>query len=293
MNNYLLVAAALLPSIVLCIYVYIKDRHEKEPVGLLLLLLLAGAVCCFPAALIEEMLLKITDLFFGVHDAEKDTLEMARHVFYAYNFLKYFIGVALVEEFFKWISMVAITKKNKNFNSFFDGIIYAVFVSLGFAALENVLYVINGGWYVALIRAVMSVPGHMFDAVIMGYYYSLWHIYDKAAKLENYLESEGKISRILPSFPSKACKICSLLIPVAVHGFYDFCCAMGNVWGLILLIALVIFLYVHCFKKIRRMSVMDMGDFTYAKMLVINKYRDSVLAEADAQENNEKAVATN
>jgi hypothetical protein len=77
---------------------------------------------------------------------------------------------------------------------------------------------------------------------------------------------------------------------------------MGNEWGLILLIALVIFLYVHCFKKIRRMSVMDMGDVTYAKMLVINKYRDSVLAEADnskqpesagAQENNEKAVATN
>ncbi len=274
MNNYLLVAAALLPAISLCIYVYKKDRREKEPIRLLLLLALAGAVSCFPASLIESVLIKTIESFFTIHRADDGSLYMAKQTFYVYNFLKYFIGVALVEEFLKWIVLIKISKRNKNFNSLFDGLIYAVFVSLGFAALENVMYVVENGWYVAFMRSILSVPGHMFFAVMMGYHYSMWNIYDKARLIEGALARQGDIPHVHAPFSSRISKRNSLLIPVIAHGIYDFCCTANNSWATIAFYAFVIFMYVHCFKKIKLMSKMDIADVSYAKRLVFRKYRD-------------------
>lgn len=274
MNNYLLIVAALLPAIVLCIYVYKKDRREKEPLHLLLFLFLAGVACCYPASLIESVLIDIIESFFTIHKANDGTLYMAKQAFYIYNFLKYFIGVALVEEFLKWIALVNISKNNKNYNSFFDGMIYAIFVSLGFAALENVMYVIENGWYVAMLRAFLSVPGHMFFAVMMGYHYSLWNIYDKAAQMETELVNQGIIPHVLTPFSSKTSKRNSLIIPVMVHGFYDFCCTINSILAIVVFYSFIIFLYVHCFKKIKQMSSMDTDDITYAKRLIVKKYQN-------------------
>jgi len=274
MNNYLLIVAALLPAIVLCIYVYKKDRLEKEPLRLLMFLAFAGVVCCYPASLIESVLINIIESFFTIHKADDGTLYMAKHSFYIYNFLKYFIGVALVEEFLKWIALVKISKNNKNYNSFFDGMIYAIFVSLGFAALENVMYVIENGWYVAMLRAFLSVPGHMFFAVMMGYHYSLWNIYDKAAQMETELVNQGVISHVIAPFSSKTSKRNSLIIPVIVHGFYDFCCTINSFLAIVIFYSFIIFLYVHCFKKIKQMSSMDTDDITYAKRLIVKKYQN-------------------
>ena len=281
MNNYLLVAAALLPAIVLCVYVYKKDRREKEPMILLLFLAIAGVVCCYPASLIGGIFIDIIESFFTIHRADDGTLYMAKNAFYVYNFLKYFIGVALVEEFLKWISLIYITKNNKNYNSFFDGIIYAVFVSLGFAALENVSYVIEHGWYVALMRAFLSVPGHMFFAVLMGYHYSLWNIYDKASEIENKLINDGVIPQTLRPFSSQISKKNSLLIPVLAHGFYDFCCTINSTWATVVFYAFIIFLYFHCFKKIKQMSTMDNNDVAYAIRLVSKKYPKVILEEKE------------
>lgn len=275
MNNYLLVAAALLPAIVLCVYVYKKDRREKEPIILLLFLAVAGVACCYPASLIGGVIIDIIESFFTIHRTDDGTIYMVKNAFYVYNFLKYFIGVALVEEFLKWISLIYITKNNKNYNSFFDGIIYAVFVSLGFAALENVSYVIEHGWYVAFMRAFLSVPGHMFFAVLMGYHYSLWNIYDKASEIENKLINDGVIPETSRPFSSRISKRNSLLIPVVAHGFYDFCCTIDSAWATVVFYAFIIFLYVHCFKKIKQMSDRDAADTTYAKNLVVNKYSSS------------------
>jgi len=272
MNNYLLVVAALLPAIVLCVYVYKKDRREKEPMLLLLFLAIAGVACCYPASLIGSMLIDIIESFFTIHRADDGTLYMAKNAFYVYNFLKYFIGVALVEEFLKWISLIYITKNNKNYNSFFDGMIYAIFVSLGFAAFENVSYVIEHGWYVAFMRAFLSVPGHMFFAVLMGYHYSLWNIFDKAGEIERKLVNDGAIPRTLTPFSSQISKRNSLLIPVIAHGFYDFCCTINSVWATVVFYAFIIFLYVHCFRRIKQMSAADRNDVTYAMKLVAKKY---------------------
>lgn len=270
--NYLLVAAALLPAFVLCVYVYKKDRIEKEPIGLLLGLLAAGAACCIPAAFAEGVLLDTIDSFFNVQTAPDGNTYVPSSVYYVYYLVRNFIGIALVEEFFKWIVLIKITKKNKNHNSFFDGMIYAIFVSLGFAAFENIFYVLKYGWYVAVVRAILAVPGHMFDSVLMGYHYSHWNILDKAADIEKDLVAEGRISYAANPITSKKSRFNSLLVPVLAHGFYDFCCTVGGSLAMLVLVGFVIFLYIHCFKKIKQMSKADGSDNAYAMYLIRKKY---------------------
>ncbi|MBO5747296.1 MAG: PrsW family intramembrane metalloprotease [Clostridia bacterium] len=272
-HSFILAAAALLPAVVLCIYVFSKDRVEKEPIGLLLLLLVLGAATCFPAAEIEEIVITAIDKFFmpytvnvgGVNFLYGDTFKL-------YNACKYFIGVALVEEGLKWAVLLLVTKNNKNLNSLFDGLIYAIFVSLGFAALENVMYVFRLGLSNAALRAVTAVPGHMFDAVFMGYYYSMWQMHRRARVVEGKLKNMHLINQNAPEFPVAKFLVLSLLVPVLAHGAYDYCCTVGTTGAMIAFIALLIFLYFYCFGKIRKMSKQDMGASVYAAFLLVKKY---------------------
>ena len=273
-NTTFLIIAALLPAIILCIYVFIKDRAEKEPIGLLLKLLLFGAISCLPASLGEEFLFSIIDKSFArsIYLNEAGQAVMTSSNYYLYQFMLAFVGVALVEEFCKWFFLTKSTKNDKNFNCLFDGLIYAIFVSLGFAALENVIYVLNGGLQVAVLRAILSVPGHMFFGVMMGYHYSLWHITDKANSLEKSLKATGHINRFTPEFSSTKDKWLCLLIPVLAHGFYDYCCFIGSPTMTIVLYVFVLFMYIHCFRKIRNMSKNDASNIGYAKAMLIQKY---------------------
>ncbi len=258
-NDLFLVAAALFPAIVLCIYVFKKDRVEKEPIGLLLRLLIYGALSCFPAAVIEGYLGGYIDAAFG----ESVVL---------HTFVTMFFGVALVEEGVKYIGLNWLTRKNPEFNCLFDGLIYSIFVSLGFAALENVFYVTEYGIGNAVMRAVLSVPGHMFFAVLMGYYYSLAHITDKAALIEKELIADGYITQNGQPFSSSRYKVKSLLFPILAHGAYNFCCSIDHIFALIGMLVIIIYLYVHCFGRIRKMSAGD-GDTTdYAIRMVARKY---------------------
>ena len=134
-NPIFLICAALLPAVVLCVYVFKKDRVEKEPIGLLVKLFVLGAIVCIPGAIIFGSILEPVAADVSAPYAEQSFYEA---LYYA---LEAFVVVALVEEGMKFLVLYFVTRNNKNFNSLFDGIIYAVFVSLGFAALENVLYV--------------------------------------------------------------------------------------------------------------------------------------------------------
>ena len=185
LNEILLFFAAVFPAIALCVYVFKKDRAEKEPIGLLFGLFALGALICFPAAMAEEAVLDaIVEVFKSFGRVEDGIVKLSSTAYTFYNIAENFVGIALVEEGLKFLVLYLVTKNNKNFNSLFDGLIYSVFVSLGFAALENVLYVTDSGFHLAIIRGVLSVPGHMFFAVIMGYYYSMWNLYGKANSLE-------------------------------------------------------------------------------------------------------------
>lgn len=269
LNRVLLVAAALLPAIVLCRYVYKKDKVEKEPIGLLIKLLLAGVISCFPAAAVEGIAEEAIDgafsAVYGGMVTESGT--------YLYLAVTYFIGVALVEEGFKWGVLVKLTKNNREFNCIFDGMVYAIFVSLGFAAFENVLYVLDYGWATAITRGLLSVPGHMFDAVMMGYYYSRWQIFEKAAIAEKNLirlgfaEKGGKAP-----FDYKKEKWLSLIVPVIFHGIYDFCCVVNAWWATVVFYGFVLFMYIYCFAKIKETAAKDLPMMERVSALLANKY---------------------
>ena len=275
MNDYILMAVALFPAIVLCMYVFIKDRVEKEPLGLLLKLFACGAIICFPAAEIEVFLAGIIESLFS-----PETLAIVKSggdipytkEAYVYIFTDNTIGVALVEETLKFFVLIYFTRKNKEFDSLFDGLIYSVFVSLGLAALENIFYVVENGLYVGIMRAVLSVPGHMFFAVMMGYHYSMWHLTDKAAEREKDLKMNGIITSNVRPFSSAKETALSLIIPTLAHGLYNSFCTIGTVWSTLLLYGFVIFMYIHCFAKIKRMSNADDLDNVYVQYMLTKKY---------------------
>jgi len=152
-----LLIAATTPVLIVIIYIYVKDKYEKESKRILLYTFLLGAVV---SIIITTILYKFFDLFLPIPDDYSVWQQ----------FLKAFFIVALIEEFSKYVIVRYFNQPRKGFNEPFDGIIYAVMVSMGFAALENILYVLEGGIEVALIRAVTAIPAHATFAIIMGYF---------------------------------------------------------------------------------------------------------------------------
>ena len=288
-NIVLLVVAALAPAVALAVFIFIKDRVEKEPIGLLLLLLLSGVLIIPPVIIVGTVLETVSEIAFAVLPETGMTIRL----YYANDA---FINVALVEEGLKWLALIIITKRNKNFNSLFDGIIYATFVSLGFGGAENILYCVQNGWSTAIVRAILSVPGHTFFGVIMGLCYSLWHMYKKANVLEKDCKAKGLIPQNAPEYSYKKYAFLSLLLPILAHGLYDYCCFIGTPLSTLVLYSFVIFLYIFCFIKIGKMSRRDVSDVYYSKHLVVKKYPEllPVLYEEElkALENKEETPAT-
>ena len=137
--------------------------------------------------------------------------------------------------------MINFTWKNRNFNYRFDGIVYAVFVSLGFAAAENIMYVFNYGLGVALSRAVLSIPGHMCFAVLMGYHYG------RAKALANRGLEAGVKYQL-----RQGC-----IFAILAHGIYDACLMVD--WGIatVIFFAYVIFLFIKIFRTVKKEAASD------------------------------------
>ena len=209
--------------------IYKKDIVEKESTGLLFKLFLGGAIGSVILTLLLSTVLEpiIPDL----EDSNNNFIYLAINTFFK---------VALVEEFSKWIFLKKITWKNKEFNYIYDAIVYAVFVALGFATIENIIYVLGseGGISIAILRAILSVPGHAFDGVFMGYYYGL--------------AKQAKINDNIKLF--KRNMIFSLLIPVVFHFIFDYLLLSENSILLILYLVFIILLYINAFKRINKLS---------------------------------------
>ena len=219
---------AILPVVLILIFVYNKDK-SKEPLGLLLKLFGLGILSCFLVLAISSGMEKIFPFMKGDIDKKSflDTLLYA------------FIGVALVEEFCKWLMLYFQGYKSKEFGELYDILVYAVFVSLGFAFFENILYIVgNEEISIALLRAVSAVPGHACDAVFMGYYLNL-------AKQFNYKDRKDLERKYI---------ILSILIPALLHGIYDFCLMSGYSILVLSFIVFVIFLYSISLKKLKELS---------------------------------------
>ena len=192
MVDLILIAAAVVPAVFLMVKVYQADRLEKDPIAMLIGLLFLGFISTLLAGITEELgSIALANLFPNgglISDA-----------------LLYFIVVAFSEEGFKYLLLKTRTWKSPHFNCQFDGVVYAVFVSLGFALWENIGYVLMYGLGTALLRAVTAVPGHACFGVFMGMWYAT------ARRYENYGWHEQ----------SKGCLWKSFLIPVLLHGCYD------------------------------------------------------------------------
>ncbi len=218
---------AVLPSFVLGKYVDTHDRMGKEPRSLL--------VKCFLGGLVSIIItLVINDLASLVVDTDSTFVELPMLAIHC------LLDVSLVEEFSKWIVLKKITWNNKEFDHIYDAIVYSVFVSLGFATIENILYIIGSDFSLslAIMRAILSVPGHVFFAVFMGYNYGI-------AK-QAYINGNKNIY--------KSRMFYSLFIPTLLHGIFDFCLLSKS--GIILLVYLIfiIFLYIKAFSTVNRIS---------------------------------------
>lgn len=257
-----LVLLALAPAIGLMVYVWNKDK-SKEPPKMLALLVLFGVLSSIPSIIIETIGEKLFSVIFTPGSA-------------IYNLFYYFFVVALAEEGSKFLFMFLYTRKHKDFDGLFDGMIYAIFVSLGFAAFENIFYVIDGGIQTAVMRAVLSVPGHMFFAVFMGYYYSMWHTYKLCDESEKYFANLRMITPKQPPYKYNGYLALSLIVPIAIHGYYDFALSMQNIIFVLSDLALMIALYIICFMRIKKMSKRDMQDYQLIPMLLCQKYPELI-----------------
>lgn len=181
-----LLIASVFPVVIFLYMIYQKD-HEKEPLSLLLKCLFGGCISTLISLTMSLPLSNFAEFFQG------DVLS---------SLYGSFFEAAIPEEIAKFVVLYFIVWKSKELNHHYDGIVYAVFVSLGFALVENIIYVMEGGLGVAIARGILAVPGHGFDGVLMGFYFSLaW--FHEGAERRNYL-------------------IKSLWVPILFHGAYDF-----------------------------------------------------------------------
>jgi RsiW-degrading membrane proteinase PrsW (M82 family) len=204
-----LLLAAIAPSATLMYYFYMKDKYEKEPRHLLTKAFIFGAVSVIPILIVE---IKLN--LFDVGDK--------RLIAVGYTA---FIVAGLVEEAFKFLIFLILIWNNEEFNEMYDGIVYSVFISLGFATVENIAYVSSAGFSVAFLRSITAVPAHALFGVTMGYYLGI----------AKFVGQPYKTGYFLSGF----------FVPIMLHGIYDFILLSHRYY----ITAIFIFYMVYLWKR--------------------------------------------
>lgn len=223
-----LIPAAVIPAIFLLVKIYRADRREKEPPQLLTSLVFCG-ILATAIALVAE---KVGFWLLGCVWPENSLI---------YQLIEYFVIVAFAEEGAKYYLMKKRTWMTPAFNFTFDGVVYAAFVSLGFALWENISYVTSYGLDVAVIRAVTAIPGHACFGVFMGAFYGAAKKYEGLCDLAT----------------SKKYRRLTLIVPALLHGLYDFTASMESQTGGWLFLMYLIALFLTAFLMVRKLSRSD------------------------------------
>lgn len=182
---------SILPGLAISYYIYWRDKYDHEPYEKLILAFFLGALSTYPAIKMEQ---------YGVEE-----LGITPYTDLFTTFLFSFFVIALSEEWIKFFFLCVFIIPGKDFNERLDGIVYSVMISMGFATLENIMYVVfrDGGMSVALLRMFTAVPAHASFAILMGYFVGLWHFEKRKGRRIIYL-------------------LLTLFVPLAAHGLYDF-----------------------------------------------------------------------
>ena len=208
---------SLAPVAIIGLYIYLRDKYEKEPLVCLIKALIIGILIVPPIVFIEKNLLQFSE-----------GLPATVSPFYTGFFV-----AAFTEEGFKLLAFMLFIWKSRDFNERFDGIVYAVYIALGFAAIENIFYVYRGGYEVGLLRALTAVPAHALFAVTMGYHLANAKFYP-----------EKRVTQLMLAF----------IVPFLWHGIYDSLLMVKKEILLLVFIPVFICLWVSAFRKMKELS---------------------------------------
>lgn len=217
----------LIPPILLIVYMYRLDKVEQEPVGLIAKTFVFGMISVIPAVIMELVFGAILDRVYPGYT--EGTL---------YVLIENFVVVAFSEEFCKRMMANFAVWKRPEFNFHFDAIIYYATSALGFAAAENIMYMSNFGTEIAISR---MIPVHTICGIFMGYFMG----WAKTASLNN---EHSKCKRF---------KWFGLLVPILIHGTWDFCLSTMSVAAVLAVYALIIILTIVAARMMHREAKMD------------------------------------
>lgn len=185
LSSFILLSIAILPVAGLLIFIYFQDKYQKEPIKSLLKAFFGGWL----AVVMDIVLVTTIEFSIGLFPILPDTV-----------FYDSFLTAAIPEELCKFLIFMIFIWRDKNFDEYFDGIVYATFISLGFACVENIEYVFMYGFGAGVSRALFAVPGHFLFGVLMGYFLSLAKFTPEKRKKYIFL---------------------GLLFAIIAHGLYD------------------------------------------------------------------------
>lgn len=180
-----LLGISVAPAVLLLFFIYYQDKYQKEPIKSLLKAFFGGML----SVVFTLTIVTIIEYTIGLIPYLNQTV-----------FYDSFITAGIPEELCKFLIFMIFIWRDKNFDEYFDGIVYASFISLGFAVVENIMYVLPGGIGVGIMRALLSVPGHFLFGVILGYFLSLAKFNSSKRGLYIFL---------------------GLLIAITAHGLFD------------------------------------------------------------------------
>lgn len=240
MDTIILLLLAIIPVILLCVFVFARDKR-KEPIKTVFFTLFLGCLSVIPVIIVELLL----DQFFPTDENSLVYFILNRD--FISVFVNVLVGIALVEEFFKWLVIMKTSYFKSVMDEIYDGIVYGTFASLGFALVENILYVISYanqfglsyGFEIGLKRGLISIPGHASFGIMMGFFLGY-------AKLWKVRRNSGKTSLFM---------ILSLVVPILLHTVYD-SLLMYNA-HVVLFYLFIISLYITCFILVFKISKDD------------------------------------
>jgi len=212
-----LLLISLAPVVIIGFYIWSRDKYEREPVGMVVTAMVAGALLVIPILAVEGLVALPGHGLTGISSAAWNAFAVA----------------GFTEELFKYLALYLLIWKSKHFNDKYDGIVYASFISLGFAGVENIMYILQGGFSTGLLRAITAVPAHAIFGITMGFYFGIarFHI--------------GK---------EKQMKARAFWVPFLLHGIYDFILMTGIEWLWLVFTGYVVYLYMTGLRLMKTFS---------------------------------------